>query len=69
MKKHNAPSKAHYIFDPQGSILGFYGTLFWDHKNNNRSLKSVDKGLSMHVPRQILRKVLLDRYKTLSEPS
>ena len=29
-KKVNAPTKAHYFFNEKGSILGFYGTVFWD---------------------------------------
>lgn len=33
----NAPTKAHYFFDHEGSVLGFYGTVFWDSENGNRS--------------------------------
>ena len=29
-KEINSPTKAHYFFNNNGNLLGFYGTLFWD---------------------------------------
>jgi hypothetical protein len=56
VKHQNSPTKAHYFFNEHGSLLGFYGTIFWDSQKANRSHRWKEKGLSMHIPRQQLRR-------------
>ena len=55
----DTPSRSHYIFDKDGSMIGFFGTVFWpeeDHQPKSR------KKYNLHIGRQELRRILMERY-------
>lgn len=55
----DTPSRSHYIFDKDGSMIGFFGTVFWpeeDHQPKSR------KKHNLHIGRQELRRILMERY-------
>jgi len=54
--QHDCPSKSHYIFTPQGHILGYYGRYF-----TNIHGGSTQRG-SIRIPRHVLKCIL---YQTL----
>ena len=55
----DCPSRSHYVFRPDGSILGYYGNAF-----HNVGASSSRRGLgqrgNLRVPRQVLRRIMLD---------
>lgn len=55
----DTPSRSHYIFDKDGSMIGFFGTAFWPEEDNQ--LKSRKKH-NLHSERQELRRILMNRY-------
>ena len=52
----DAPSTSHYTFDAHGNILGFFGEIF----QKGRESEDGGGGRFIHLPRQMLRKRLLD---------
>jgi len=55
----DTPSRSHYIFDKDGNMIGFFGTVFWpeeDHQPKSR------KKHNLHIGRQELRRILMERY-------
>ena len=57
--KHDTPSRSHYVFDNTGRILGYYGRAFHDSSASSPPSRVSQRG-NMRVPRQVLRKILLD---------
>jgi 2-polyprenyl-6-methoxyphenol hydroxylase-like FAD-dependent oxidoreductase len=58
----DTPSRSHYIFDKYGSMIGFFGTVFWPEQDNQ--LKSRKKH-NLHIERQELRRILMNKYISL----
>ncbi len=50
----DCPSRSHYVFDPTGKILGYYGNSF-----SGKSRGCGQRG-NLRVPRQCLRKIMMD---------
>lgn len=57
----NCISTCHYIFDKQGYVLGYYGRQF----KNTQETQSIskDSSFNLRIPRQDMRKILLDKIK------
>ena len=55
----DTPSRSHYIFDKDGSMIGFFGTAFWPEDNQQPKSR---KKHNLHSERQELRRILLERY-------
>lgn len=57
----DCPSRSHYVFRPDGTILGYYGNAF--HNVGVEDL-SQRRGLgqrgNLRVPRQVLRRIMMD---------
>lgn len=60
--KLNCPSNCHWIFDPHGAILGYFGRLFKDLNPQNVDKNSEFRG-NLRIPRQTLRQLILNRLK------
>lgn len=64
----DCPSRSHYVFRPDGTILGYYGNAF-----HNVGVEDIShrRGLgqrgNLRVPRQVLRRIMMD--KLLAPPS
>ncbi|UJR08772.1 hypothetical protein I4U23_013028 [Adineta vaga] len=58
----DTPSRSHYIFDKYGSMIGFFGTIFWPEADNQPKAK---KKHNLHSERQELRRILMNRYISL----
>jgi 2-polyprenyl-6-methoxyphenol hydroxylase-like FAD-dependent oxidoreductase len=62
----DCPSNAHWIFAPNGDILGYYGRAFKHNPTTTNTAKSkIDKDAvegrgNLRIPRESLRKMLLD---------
>ena len=39
----DTPSRSHYMFDFEGNIIAFFGTLFWPESNENKEEESKKK--------------------------
>lgn len=52
--RHETESQSHYVFGPDGAVLGYFGTAF------NKKKPTGQRG-NLRVPRQVLRQILLDR--------
>ncbi len=63
VKDMDTPSRSHYIFKSDGSIIGFFGTVFWPIPETN-SAKSSSKH-NLHIGRQDLRKILMNEFIAL----
>lgn len=55
----DCPSRSHYVFHKNGKILGYYGNSFHNNKNKNNNRGYGQRG-NLRVPRQSLRKVMMD---------
>ena len=55
----DVPSRSHYIFSPDGHIVGFFGRAFLmsDGKNPQQTRNT----FNIHIPRQQLSHLLLER--------
>jgi len=60
VKNMDTPSRSHFIFKSDGSIIGFFGTIFWPIPETN-SAKQCSKH-NLHIGRQDLRKILMEEY-------
>lgn len=58
----DTPSRSHYIFDKHGSMIGFFGTIFWPEEDNQPKAR---KKHNLHSERQELRRILMNRYIAL----
>ncbi|CAF2042666.1 unnamed protein product [Rotaria magnacalcarata] len=58
----DTPSRSHYIFDKYGSMIGFFGTVFWPEQDNQPKAR---KKHNLHIERQELRRILMNRYISL----
>lgn len=54
LARKDCPSRAHYVFNSKGKILGYYGNAF-----SNRWRGLGQRG-NLRVPRQVLRKTMMD---------
>ena len=57
--EEDTPSRSHFIFDKDGKILGFFGTGLWEEAVCKA------KKHNLHIQRQELRKILLEKYISL----
>ena len=58
----DCPSNCHWVFDPMGAIIGYFGRLFCGSKPNaGRCKESVYSRGNLRIPRQELRRMLLER--------
>jgi 2-polyprenyl-6-methoxyphenol hydroxylase-like FAD-dependent oxidoreductase len=55
LARMDCPSRAHYVFNSKGTILGYYGNAF-----SNTGWKGQGQRGNLRVPRQVLRKVMMD---------
>jgi 2-polyprenyl-6-methoxyphenol hydroxylase-like FAD-dependent oxidoreductase len=55
----DCPSRSHYVFAPDGSILGYYGNAF------SKSMRGIGQRGNLRVPRQKLREILLQKFQQL----
>ena len=64
----DTPSRSHYIFECDGTIVGFYGTIFWQESSSSTSSneKPSNKKHNLHISRQNLRKILKDKYEKVN---
>ena len=62
VKHMDTPSRSHFIFNSNGTIIGFFGTLFWPTSDSSVSKKAKH---NLHIGRQDLRKILMDQYVSL----
>ena len=58
----DTPSRSHYIFDKCGSMIGFFGTVFYPEQDNQPKAR---KKYNLHIERQELRRILMNRYISL----
>lgn len=62
--KEDCASNSHWVFNPNGSILGYYGRKFINYDNKKcketSGINHKHRG-NLRIPRQNLRKMLLDR--------
>ena len=58
----DTPSRSHYIFDKYGSMIGFFGTIFWPEQDDQPKAR---KKHNLHIERQELRRILMNRYISL----
>jgi hypothetical protein len=63
--RHDTPSRSHYVFDSAGKILGYYGKAF--HPTNSVGGGVIKQRGNMRVPRQTLRRILLDEVASAAE--
>lgn len=52
--QQDCPSRSHYLFQPDGKVLGYFGNAFQQHRGNGQ------RG-NLRVPRKLLRKILLSK--------
>ena len=57
-------SRSHFLFDKTGDLIGYFGTCL-DEKPAAAAVKSSKQKYNLHIPRQVLRQLLLDRYLDL----
>jgi salicylate hydroxylase len=63
VQRMDTPSRSHYIFRKDGSLMGFFGTIFWIESEKNCELKiKNNKKYNLHIERQELRQILLNRF-------
>lgn len=55
LRRRDVPSRAHWVFGADGEIMGYFGNAF-----SHRTGPLHERG-NLRVPRQVLRKMLLDR--------
>ena len=55
--ENDCPSRSHYMFAPDGRVLGYYGNAF-------TPLRGMGQRGNLRVPRQLLRRTLLNRLQT-----
>lgn len=55
--QQDCPSRSHYLFRSDGSILGYFGNAFSRHRGAGQ------RG-NLRVPRKVLRRILLDQLRT-----
>jgi 2-polyprenyl-6-methoxyphenol hydroxylase-like FAD-dependent oxidoreductase len=68
----DTPSRSHFIFNAQGDIVGFYGTIFWPEQDSSThsTNKAKKKKHNLHISRQNLRLILKQKFeRLLSEKS
>eukprot|EP00546_Thalassionema_frauenfeldii_P021359 CAMPEP_0178904082 /NCGR_PEP_ID=MMETSP0786-20121207/5505_1 /TAXON_ID=186022 /ORGANISM="Thalassionema frauenfeldii, Strain CCMP 1798" /LENGTH=573 /DNA_ID=CAMNT_0020575505 /DNA_START=58 /DNA_END=1780 /DNA_ORIENTATION=+ len=53
----DCPSRSHYLFQPDGSILGYYGNAF-------SAKGAAGQRGNLRLPRQVLRRLLIDKVKS-----
>lgn len=58
----DTPSRSHYIFEKDGRMIGFFGTAFWPEQDNQLKTR---KKHNLHIGRQELRRILMERYIAL----
>ena len=58
LSRLDAPSRCHYVFDPQGHVLGYYGNAFLTNKRGG-----LGKRRNLRVPRQAVRKIMLNKLR------
>jgi FAD binding domain len=58
--QQDCPSRSHYIFDPTGKVLGYYGNAFLPNRGYGQ------RG-NMRIPRQILQKIMTQRFLDLTK--
>ena len=56
----DTPSRSHLIFNKNGQLLGFFGTELW-----GESSQATKKKYNLHVQRQELRRILVNKYTEL----
>jgi len=63
VQRMDTPSRSHYIFRKDGSLIGFFGTIFWpEAEKESGSIKKTNKKYNLHIERQELRQILLNRF-------
>ncbi len=55
--RKDCPSRSHYVFHSSGKILGYYGNAF---EKNRWKRKGMGQRGNLRVPRQVLRKTMMD---------
>ena len=58
----DTPSRSHFIFEKNGSLIGFFGTIFWPEDNQQPKSR---KKYNLHIQRQDLRRILMNKYISL----
>ena len=58
----DTPSRSHYIFDKGGSMIGFFGTIFYPEQDKQPKAR---KKYNLHIERQELRRILMNKYVSL----
>lgn len=58
----DTPSRSHFIFNKDGSLIGFFGTIFWPEENHQPKSR---KKYNLHCQRQDLRRILMNKYISL----
>jgi salicylate hydroxylase len=53
----DCPSRAHYVFDSEGNVLGYFGNRF------SKSSRGYGQRGNLRVPRQVLRQVMMNTLK------
>jgi hypothetical protein len=54
--QHDCPSRSHYLFQPDGRILGYFGNAYVKHRGHGQ------RG-NLRVPRKVVRRILHDTLK------
>ena len=62
IKELDTPSRSHFIFNKDGSLIGFFGTIFWPEENHQPKSR---KKYNLHCQRQDLRRILMNKYISL----
>jgi len=61
VKALDTPSRSHYIFDSEGNIICFFGTVFYPQPTTP-VVPANRKKHNLHISRQNLRNILLEAY-------
>lgn len=64
----DCPSRSHYVFKPDGSILGYYGNAF-HNIGSTESRRGLGQRGNLRVPRQVLRRIMLNELLAQSSSS
>lgn len=65
VKNIDTPSRSHYIFDSDGNIINFFGTIFWP-KSEVTYVPKKNKKYNLHISRTNLRNILYDEFMKIS---
>jgi len=60
VKAVDTPSRSHYIFDSQGNIVNFFGTIFWSQQRPEATTSKSNKKYNLHIGRTNLRRIIYE---------